>query len=412
MKVLLVNTFEKAGGAAIAANRLMQALCKKGVDARMLVREKHTANPLVTPLGAGLGPRCNFLGERLAIWPHVGFSRKRLFTVDRANMGIDITTLPQFREADIINLHWINQGFLSLKGIQKIIDSGKPVVWTLHDMWPFTAICHHAGECTGYQHSCGRCPLIGSSCEKDLSRRVWQQKAFLAHSPLSVVTVSHWLEQRAKASSLFGNLSVNVIPNGMDTTLFSAGDRVAARKRFSLPFDKKILLMGAAKLNDPLKGFSLLRKALELLDEKERYLLLLFGNVKGDPSFLYNMPVETRYLGPVATSQLPALYAACDLTVMPSLYETFGQTLAESMACERPVVTFDNSGQTDVVDHRVNGYLAHAGDVADFARGITWILNGAPYAQLCSKGREKAVSFFSQEVVADRYIALYQSLLK
>jgi hypothetical protein len=140
VRVLIVNTSERTGGAAVAANRLMMALNNNGVKAKMLVRDKESDS--LTVVGLPKSPMLNwhFLWERLVIFFHCRFSRKHLFEIDLANSGSDITKLREFQEADVIHLHWINQGMLSLSGIRKILKSGKPVVWTMHDIWPATAI--------------------------------------------------------------------------------------------------------------------------------------------------------------------------------------------------------------------------------------------------------------------------------
>ena len=160
MRVLIVNTSERTGGAAVAANRLMKALNNNGVKAKMLVRDKDTETLTVVPLPRS--PRLNwyFIWERLVIFCRLHFSRHPLFEIDIANAGSDITALPEFQEADIIHLHWINQGMLSLKGIQKILQSGKPLVWTMHDIWPATALCHITLGCQQFTTQCAHCRLL------------------------------------------------------------------------------------------------------------------------------------------------------------------------------------------------------------------------------------------------------------
>ena len=142
MKVLIINTSERAGGAAVASRRLKDALSNNGLKARMLVAHKETDDPTVVEMPGKLRQRIHFLWERWCVFWHLHFQRDHLFELDLANAGTDITTLPAFREADIIQLEWINQGMLSLASIRKILRSGKPVVWTLHDLWPATGICH------------------------------------------------------------------------------------------------------------------------------------------------------------------------------------------------------------------------------------------------------------------------------
>lgn len=157
MRVLIVNTSERVGGAAVAANRLMDALNNNGVKAKMLVMHKETDSITVVGLKSRPRQQLHFLWERWCIYCHLHFHRERLFEIDIANSGFDITKLPEFKEADIIHLSWINQGFLSLKSISRIIKSGKPVVWTMHDVWPATGICHYALNCTAYTDVCHNC---------------------------------------------------------------------------------------------------------------------------------------------------------------------------------------------------------------------------------------------------------------
>ena len=148
MNVLIVNTSEKTGGAAIAASRLLEALNDHGVKARMLVRDKQTDRLTVVALPHSLRQKWNFVWERAVLWMHNRFSMKNLWTVSLANTGTDITQTDEFQWADVIHLHWINQGFLSLRDLEKIVRSGKRIVWTLHDQWPYTGICHYADDCT------------------------------------------------------------------------------------------------------------------------------------------------------------------------------------------------------------------------------------------------------------------------
>ena len=178
MKVLLVNTSERIGGAAVACNRLMEALKSNGISAKMLVRDKQTDNLSVSTLDGKWRQVWNFLWERFCIWTANGMrNRKNLFFVDIANTGTDITKLPEFKEADIIHLHWLNQGMLSLDIIGRILKSGKPVVWTMHDMWPCTSICHHARTCDKYRFECHHCQyLAGGGSDNDISNKIFKKK--------------------------------------------------------------------------------------------------------------------------------------------------------------------------------------------------------------------------------------------
>jgi glycosyltransferase involved in cell wall biosynthesis len=296
-----------------------------------------------------------------------------------------------------------------LNSIKKLVQTGKPIVWTMHDMWVAAGICHYAWGCEGFMGECGNCPFLMSTDSHDLSYRIVQKKRFLSESSVQIVTVSSWLKDLASKSIITGKLNLSVIPNVIDTSVFRPANKQLMRNKYSFPQTKKIVLMGAAKLNDPIKGFVYLQQALRLLKKKRSDLfLILFGEVKSDKFFLSDIPVEYAFMGQISDASLIArLYASADVTVVPSCYETFGQTLIESMACGCPAVSFDNSGQTDVIDHKINGYLAKYKDVEDLAAGIDWILFKADYQQLSQNASQKATNRYSERIVAGQYIELY-----
>ena len=252
MRVLIINTSERIGGAAIAAGRLMESLKNNGIKAKMLVRDKQTDQISVVGLKRSWLQVWKFMWERIVIWSANRFQRYHLFDVDIANTGTDITSLPEFRQADVIHLHWINQGMLSLKDIRKILTSGKPVVWTMHDMWPCTGICHYARECTNYQQECHNCPYIykGGS-KKDLSYRTFRKKQKLySNAPVHFVTCSRWLKEQAQVSRLFEGKSVINIPNAINTNLFKPQNKEEARAKCMLPQNKKLILFGSVKITE------------------------------------------------------------------------------------------------------------------------------------------------------------------
>jgi glycosyltransferase involved in cell wall biosynthesis len=417
MKILILSTSERTGGAAVAANRLMHALNKSGQEAKMLVRDKQTDDPNVISINTGWWKKkinfIRFAYERWVIFFNNRFSGKNLFAVSIANTGTDIRRHHLVKEADVINLHWINLGFLSLKDIRKLIESGKPVVWTVHDMWSFTGICHHAWGCTSFMKACGNCSFLVSGKRNDLSSRILKKKQFLSPLNIRIVTVSSWLKGLAEKSVITAKLNISVIPNVIDTSVFSPLDKQTMRNKYSFPQEKKIIIMGAAKINDPIKGFNILRQTLFLLKKKrEDLLLVLFGEIKENASFLSDIPIEYVYMGSLSNmSVIAELYATADVAVVTSYYETFGQTLIESMACGCPVVCFNNSGQTDIVNHQINGYLTKYKDAEDLAAGIEWVLENTEKSGLSEACIKKVKENYSESVVANQYISLYEDLL-
>ena len=420
MKILLVNTSSATGGAAVATRRLMNALEKSGAEVKMLVRDKDDEeDDKVIALSPSWKLKWNFLWERFVIWAHNKLSRKNLFAVDIANIGTDITSLPIFHEADIIHLHWVNQGFLSLKNINEILTSGKPVVWTLHDMWPCTAICHHAHQCNGFVQDCSQCAHLQFPKWENLPHRVFlQKKQIYSKGNLHLVSVSNWLHQQVKRSALTCSLPSSVIPNTLSLQQFKLGDKVEARRQLKLPADKFIIIFGAARIDDPIKGFPLLLKAIDLLISSGRYKkddlhLAFFGKIKYPTQVLPLIPVDYTDLGWIDNAEkLSVAYASADVVVCASRYETFGQTLIEAQACGCIPVSFGNSGQADIITHLKNGYLAEAYSIDDLANGIHWALTEGKMCISAKDMREEVVQRYSSEVVAEQYITLYENILK
>lgn len=413
MRVLIVNTSESTGGAAVAANRLMNALNNNGVKAKMLVMNKQTESICVATTGTHFRNKFNFLYERFVIWTKNLFQRKNLFTVSIANTGIDITNTIEFKEADIIHLQWINQGFLSLNSLRKIVKSGKHIVWTMHDMWECTGICHYAFGCDNFKNGCGNCQFLRFPGNKDVSSSVFNKKQkILKNTNINFVAVSTWLANIASESPLMSGHSINVIPNSISLSKFVLKNRNSSREKLSLP-DKYIIAFGAARLDTPIKGLNYLCDAISYIIKngiikREELHLVLFGGMK-DSGVLKALPIEYTYLGTIKDEDgLSTVYSAANVAVSSSLYETFGQTLIEAQACGCIPVSFNNSGQTDIIQHKVNGFLADYLSVESLAEGIVWAIKAdVDKLQL----REHVIRMYSENVVAAKYIDLYCNFL-
>jgi glycosyltransferase involved in cell wall biosynthesis len=414
MKVLIINTYERLGGAAVAANRLMEALINNGVKAKMLVRDKQSDQLTVVSLPHPLRLRWNFLWERLVIFIYSHFSKKHLFEIDLANAGTDITRLPEFQEADVIHLHWINQGMLSLKNIQKILQSGKPVVWTMHDLWPATAICHLSLGCRYFTSHCHRCKYLpGGGSDNDLASKVWRRKQkFLNNHAISFVTCSRWLESEAKASALLQGHTITSIPNPIDTRVFYPANQAKARSQEQLPQDKRLLLFVCQRVTNRNKGMQYLIDACQQLAQQypdmrqELGVIILGGHAEEVAS---QLPFPSYAIGYITDeTRIARLYRCANLFVLPSLSENLPNTIMESMACGVPCVCFRVGGIPEMIDHKKNGYVAEYQNASDLAKGLRWVLYEADYDALCQHAVRKVAQNYSQSSVAVRYIELYQ----
>ena len=415
MKVLIVNTAERKGGAAIAANRLMKAVNRQGCDASMLVRDGATGDGKVTVIGRDLRRKWHFLSERLLIWMANGFSRRMLFDVDIASAGTDITGLDVFKEADIIHLHWINQGMLSLDDLKAIFASGKPVVWTMHDMWPFTGICHHAGTCVKYRTGCHDCPQLVHPGRHDLSQRVFAKKRTIySGADLTFVGCSRWIAGLAGTSLLTAGHRVVSIPNAVDTTLFRPVDRDDARRELKLPVEKYLLLFGSVKTSDRRKGIDYLIEACRIMARKhpelaDRIGVVVFGGASEE--FVSSFPYPIYPLDYVSQeSELVTVYNAADIYVTPSLQENLPNTIAEAMSCGTPCVGFNIGGIPQMISHGRTGYVAEYRSADDLAAGIYSTLMSPDYAVICEHARQDALENYSEDSVAEKYLAIYESV--
>lgn len=416
MRVLIINTSERIGGAAVAASRLMESLKNNGIKAKMLVRDKQTDQISVVKLDRNWLSVWKFVWERIVIWKANRFKKNNLFAVDIANTGTDITTLPEFQQADIIHLHWINQGMLSLANIRKILDSGKPVVWTMHDMWPCTGICHHARECNHYQKECHHCPfLYGGGKKKDLSTRIFRKKkALYQTAPITFIACSKWLQKRAQDSALLVGQTVLSIPNPINTNLFCPRNKQEARSICRLPQDKKLILFGSVKITDKRKGIDYLIESCKHLVEKhpeskKTIGIVAFGQHSQQLESLLPFPVYA--LDYVSNEHdLVNIYNAVDLFVTPSLEENLPNTIMEAMACGVPCVGFHVGGIPEMIDHLHNGYIARYKEAEDFANGIYWALTESEYPTLSEQAARKAVSHYSESIIAKKYIDVYNKI--
>ena len=423
MKVLIVSTSERTGGAAVAASRLMEALKNNGVKAKMLVRDKQTDSLTVVGLTAkGKGGllssvMLHFVWERLVLLFHLHFKRQRLFELDIANTGTDITKLPEFKEADIIHLHWINQGMLSLSGIRRILNSGKPVVWTMHDIWPATAICHLTLDCQHYKTQCRQCPCLpGGGGRNDLAARVWKRKKAMQEGHnISYVACSRWLEGEARQSALLANQRVTSIPNPIDQRVYHATDKAEARRQLGLPAEGKLILFVSQRVTNRFKGMDYLIEACRLMKQSHsehcgNMGVVILGGAAEEVT--EQLALKAYPLGYVSDEhRLALVYSAADVFVLSSLSENLPNTIMEAMACGLPCVGFRVGGIPEEIDHRKNGYVAAYRDAADLAQGMAWVLFEADYDELCRQATAKVARCYSQSGVAMRYIEVYNQAM-
>jgi len=413
MKLLMFSTYYMQGGAGRAAGRLHQALTGMDIEAHMVVRSGFVGSHRFIH-----GPRTR-LDAAVALFKPPLEMLPLLLYPKRTRLPFGINLLPDQVAAqvkkfdpDVINLHWVNEGLVRIETLPKL---NKPIVWTLHDSWAFTGGCHIPLDCRRYTDSCGRCPVLGSNAALDLSRWTWRRKTKAwGRLPLTVVTPSRWLARCAKDSALFRGLRVEVIPNGLDLTRIPNVTKDGARQLFGLSPDKRYILFGAVgSTSDSNKGFQYLAPALAKLAEAgfgTECEVIVFGSLQ--PINAPDFGLRTHYVGYLHDElTLSLLYTAADLFVSPSMQENLPNTIMEAMACGTPCVAFDVGGIPDLIDHKLNGYLAQPYAVESLAEGMAWVLSGEVQAASLSRAcRAKVEREFDITASAEKYLELYREV--
>ena len=398
-----------SGGAARGAYWLHQGLRKTGVDSKILVQRADVKDKNVISLTNNKITKLKqVILSNLDQSPTWFYKNRKRVIFSTGFLGNNIFKTREYKEADIIHLHWICGGMLSISQIGKI---HKPIIWTMRDMWPMTGGCHYAMDCKRYETDCGYCKQLNSQRKYDLSYFVLKKKKAKFSKNMKIVGISHWLSECAKKSFLFKDFDIRTIPNNVNTNDFSPIEKSVARDVLGLPNNKKIILAGAQNLKDFYKGFDKYLEAIQQFKDKSNLFLLFFGNL--DETIIKESGFEYKILGFLHDLvSLRLAYSASDVFVAPSLMDAFGKTLIEAMACGTPVVCFDATGPKDIVDHKVNGYKASPYIAEDLAAGIDWVLSDDKrHKDLCIKARDKAVACFDIEKIARQYAELYREAL-
>lgn len=407
MKILHLSHSDNSGGAAKAAFRIHQGILKAGHKSTMWVSRSERLDPSVhEPKGYLSNLKTQMRSEASRLLCRKQIRKTGVFH----SLSIFPSAWPKLinaSDADVVNLHWINAEMLSVKDISKI---KKPIVWTLHDMWAFSGAEHLSYE---ERWSEGYVNKPNGILSWDWNRSVWKRKKRHWKKPLHIVTPSIWMSECVSKSPLMDGWPRKVIPNCLDTIFWQAFDKDSARKLLQLPLDKPLLCFGSFGENGSFhKGADLLRAALEKLEYRIPELeIVVFGNSITKERLGTDIP--THYLGQLQDDySMRALYTASDAIAVPSRNESFGQVASEAMACSRPVICFDTCGLKDIVDHKVNGYLARNFDTSDFAKGILWVLCNEKSESLSSAARNKVLKQFSEKIVAQQYLDIYQDAIE
>ncbi len=425
VRVCHVSLHEGGGGGAIAAQRIHQALVRKGGDAgvvsRLRVIFEQTADPTVLGGPAeGVNPFWQRLQPRFTAWAKRGFRSSNPITHSIAWPSTGFGRELNRSAADLLHLHWLGDQTLSIEEIGAL---RRPVVWTLHDQWAFCGAEHYQPPMEnpparfeqGY-HRGNRPP---GERGPDLCRSTWERKLRSWIRPITIACPSLWLADCVRRSALMADWPIHVIPHPIDTEFWKPIGRDHARAALDLPQEGAVVVFGAmGGTQVPHKGGDLLVEALQDLransDESGApdLRLVVFGQAA--PRHAVPLGFPTHYFDIVRDPiSLRLLYNAADVVVVPSRLEAFGQVALEAQACGVAVAAFATGGLLDIVADRRSGALAEPFDPRSLAAAIRWVLEDPLRAEgLGAEGRRRVETLCAEAVVARHYAHVYRGLME
>ncbi len=418
MRVVHLNASDK-GGASIVAQRLNYAL-----NAYTSVASTHFIFDAAPSLA----------DSNTYVWTHNVFRKARAlanhaldkfdflkyekeaairFQFNHARIGIEIHEHPLIQQADIIHIHWVLKGFLSFESLEKLILLGKPIVWTCHDLWPFTGGCFYLWGCNRLEKGCGECPYLGIPEHNDLSSYKLVQKIKLfKNKSIYWVSPSNWLRQIARSSPVLDpNTPFECIPNPIRTQDFKvlkSAEKTEIRKVLKLNTAFFTVLFSAANLDNEAKGFKDFIALMNELEGKPVQAIIIGPTKKEIP-----IKVAAHIAGYVSDSQkIKELFAAADLYITTSLEDNLPTTVMEALASGLPAMGYQIGGIPELIEDGVSGYTFAKGDWRSMAKGVLELsLATSKYAELSFNARKRAEEYYDESIVAQSYASLYKKVL-
>ncbi|TVZ27525.1 glycosyl transferase family 1 [Gillisia sp. Hel_I_86] len=323
-------------------------------------------------------------------------------------IGSNISEMNVVREVDVIYIHWVLNGFLSIKNIEQLVKLNKPIIFFMHDMWTITGGCHHSFGCDKYMEHCHNCKFFIGDKKNDLSTSEFKRKKklFSTYDNVYFIAPSKWLFNCAKQSALTKEKPVFYIPNYLDDKIFKPFEKNVAKKILNIDKDDIVIAFGAISIGSPYKGWEYLQKALEIMEEDGNFKnvsILIFGSGY-NKEVAEAIPFKTKFMGFLTNEYATNLmYNAADVFLAPSLADNLPYSILESQYCGTPVVAFNTGGIPDLIDHKNNGYLANYKDSHDLATGIKYCID--------NDVKGYALPEFEGDLIMGKHLGLIEQIL-
>jgi glycosyltransferase involved in cell wall biosynthesis len=401
LKIVHLVGGEEKSGAFKGANLLHNDLCRNNIDSKIIYEKKIDKKSLFF----------RKIRHNFEKFPKIFFPKRENTSFSSGIIGINFLKNKNYLEADIVHLHWVNNGFFNISHLSKI---NKHILWTLRDMWAFTGGCHYTLGCNKFEKTCHNCPQLKSKIYYDLSTfNQNRKKKYIENKNISFVVNSNWMKKMAKKSKILKDQKVYTFFPSFDFKNFYYEYDYTLKNKLNLNPQKKIILYGAQNIEAKYKGFNYFLESLDYID-KNKFVIVFFGHFWNENE-IKKKTIEYIKLGFLNDPNFQRkIYSISDIFVASSLQESFPKTVGESLLCKTPVVYFKNTSIDDICESKnIGGYGAKYCDSKDLANGINWLSNQKNNPKdLAEKASVKILKNFNSEILIKKYIALYDQMIK
>jgi glycosyltransferase involved in cell wall biosynthesis len=400
-------SYSETGGAGRCADALSRVQSQLGIDSEFVYRINADLRSIQSVMSFPKSVLAAGFDEFMVKGP----MSPSLFSLNRSVMGV-MGPLGQFdlESNDISHLHWI-EGMFPRQQLRAAFAKKAKIVWTLHDMAPFTGGCHFSLGCQNYAQDCEGCPQVRAVFRKSVSRNLLDKISVVSSAHLGslrLVAPSNWLQKAAQESATFKGLEVMVIPNPISSSFFE-GYAPKVRPSTGGQESSFVVTVVAEDLANPIKRIDLLLKLVHRLSpgKADRLTLQLVG--RNGSKFL-RKGGNILAVGPLSPIGLAKIFDTSDLLVSVSSAESAGMTIKEAAARGVPSLVFGAAGFRGTVSHNVNGLIADSEN--QFVEILESMMdNPNRLKELGGAARDDALKNNQPHIAAGRYLNIYNQLL-
>ena len=412
MKILHLSGTYDDDGASLSIINLNKSLKESKFKSDIfLLKSKTKSSENVNYLNSNLISKIKFyILSKIEYFFLKIIKKKKNFAFFNNIIESDIFNVIHEIKPDIVHFHWIPR----LTNIKKISNIEAKVIVTLRDYWMITGGCNYPVNCEQFKKTCTVCPhLKNLYLKKDISYfNFIKKRNFILENKnkLNIVVPNNEMYAELVKLNIFNKEQIHLIPNGINSDEFFPTDKNLSKEKLELPLNKKIILFGAQDLDQEWKGIKYVVDLSKIID-KSKYLLIIFGSFWSHNE-IKEIGLEYKSLGFIKESfHLSQIYSAADIFVASSIQDAWPKTFAEAMYCGTPVVCFNKTSISEIVDHKINGYVVDDFDALSLKDGIDWLSDQVSKKGLGPEKIQGKIFNYSPEKIALKYVELYKKIL-